>query len=233
MSASGTRIAAAVVALTTLVCVVVVAGDEPIRGDGTETPYIPTPADLREVGVITDDFPVPGALPPEIYPAEAWGVSAPGPPAWLPWALVAIALVWFGAQLARELAGMRIARPRWRRRAAPDEPPADDPVPDATVAPRAVAAAAPLREPADARGAVIEAYARMEQVLAERELGRRASEAPREYLRRVLVARGAPEDSLTALTSLFEEARFSRHLVTDSEAREAARELQAVERAMS
>ena len=51
------RIAAAVIALTTLICVVVVAGDGPIDGGGSgePAPYTPTLSDLREAGVVTDD----------------------------------------------------------------------------------------------------------------------------------------------------------------------------------
>ena len=111
-----------------------------------------------------------------------------------------------------------------------DEPAEDD----ALVARQALdAALAPLHEPADPRAAVIEAYARMEQVLAERELGRRAPEAPREYLQRVLVAEGVPETSLTSLTALFEEARFSRHPIPESVSRHAANELQAARVALA
>src|SRR4051794_18194107 len=165
MSASGPRIAVAVIVLTTLIGIVALAGDEPLRRGGSPAPYSPTRADLREIGVITDDFPVPGALPPDVFPAEAWGISPPGPPSWLPWALVALALPWAGVRLAREPVTWRIGRPRLPRRAAADGPAEDD----ALVAQQALdAALAPLHEPADPRAAVIEAYARLEQVLAER-----------------------------------------------------------------
>jgi hypothetical protein len=225
------RIAAAVIALTTLICVVVVAGDGPIDGGGGEpAPYMPTPSDLREAGVVTDDFPVPGALPPEVFPAEAWGIGPPGPPAWLPWALVAIVLLWVAFRLGRDIRAGRIEPPRWRRSPAPEVAP--EPA-DLGLARRAVdAALAPLHEPGDPRAAVIEAYVRMEHVLAERDLGRRAAEAPREYLHRVLVERGVPERSLTALTALFEEARFSRHPIPESASRAAAAELRAVRTAL-
>jgi Domain of unknown function (DUF4129) len=229
MSASGSRIAAAVIALTTLISVVAVTGGEPLARGGEPEPYIPTREDLLEAGVIDADFPVPGALPPEVFPAEAWGIGPPGPPAWLPWALVAVALLWVALGLVREV---RAGRIEWRpRRAAPEEPPHED---DAVVARAAIdAALAPLRDPADPRAAVIEAYARMEQVLAGRALGRRAAEAPREYLRRVLGQRGAPERSLSALTALFEEARFSRHPIPESASRDAAAELRAVRAALA
>jgi hypothetical protein len=70
-------------------------------------------------------------------------------------------------------------------------------------------------------------------VLAERELGRRTPEAPREYLRRVLRERGLPEEPLTTLTALFEEARFSSHPIPESARRRAARELRSARAALS
>jgi hypothetical protein len=196
------------------------------------------------LGVITSDFPVPGALPPEVFPPEAYGLGPPGLPAWLPWALGLIGaavLALLAVRILRMLMSVRIRwrRPRlgrwwrWRRRAgtAPSEATAGGParvVPgdEAGVARQAVdAALASLREPADPRAAVIEAYARMERVLAERQLGRRTPEAPREYLQRILCDQGMPEESLTTLTALFEEARFSRHAIPESAPRRAAREL--------
>jgi Domain of unknown function (DUF4129) len=231
---SGSRVTAAVIALTMLICIVVVAADGPITsGGGEPAPYIPTRQDLREAGVITDDFPVPGALPPEVFPAEGWGIHPPGPPPWLPWALVAIVLLWLAVRLALDLRAGRIERPRWRRHTGPEVEPAE-PEDDVALARRAVdAALLPLREPADPRTAVIEAYVRMEAVLVELRLGRRAAETPREYLKRVLVERGAAEASLTSLTELFEEARFSRHPIPESSARRAASELAAVRAALA
>jgi Domain of unknown function (DUF4129) len=100
---------------------------------------------------------------------------------------------------------------------------------DAETARHAVEAALePLREPTDPRAAVIEAYARMERVLAERELARRMAEAPREYLGRVLRVQGMPERSLTTLTALFEEARFSLHPIPHSAPGRALTELETV-----
>jgi Domain of unknown function (DUF4129) len=241
MGASGSRIAAAVIGLTTLICVVAVAGDGPLRTE--EEPYIPTRDELRDIGVITSDFPVPGALPPEVFPAESYGLGPPDPPAWLLWVLAAIAAAFVlvaGVRLARKARTWRIGWPRlrlrgwWRRRnreASSDGPviePAEvEEEDDARIARQAVdAALAPLREPADPRAAVIEAYARMEQVLAELQLGRRAPEAPREYLRRVLREYDMPEESLTTLTTLFEKARWSHHPITESASRRAASELE-------
>jgi hypothetical protein len=68
------------------------------------------------------------------------------------------------------------------------------------------------RDP-DARRAVIGAYARMESTLAAHGLPRRPSEAPLEYLQRVLgrltISAGATE----RLTQLFERAKFSLHAI--------------------
>jgi len=233
MQAVRIRTGAVAVALTTLISVVAIAGREPLRGtpgEPTETPN--QPADV--VVAPPPEFPVPGALPPEEFVIEPDEESAT--PAWLLWTIAASALAAVLAavvMLARLLGGRR----GWRRRRRGDRPtaPATTVVrasngsmeEDAEVARRAVdAAVEPLRQPADPRSAVIEAYARMEQVLAERELGRRTPEAPREYLARVLREQGLPERSLTTLTALFEEARFSLHPIPQSAPRVALSELE-------
>lgn len=70
-----------------------------------------------------------------------------------------------------------------------------------------------LRNEADPRKAVIAAYARMEKILAGHGLGRRASEAPLEYMHRVLIDLRVSEDAVAKLTSLFERAKFSEHAI--------------------
>lgn len=68
----------------------------------------------------------------------------------------------------------------------------------------------------DARRAVIAAYARMEAVLARNGLRRRPSETPLEYLRRILLGLTARADAVRQLTSLFEQAKFSRHDIDEA-----------------
>ncbi len=122
-------------------------------------------------------------------------------PAWLPWTILAIVLVAI-------LAGVAVLVLR-RGRA-----PADAPEPAA--AGEAVRAAiAALQADADPRGAVIAAYAAMQRTLATHGLVRSPSEAPREFLRRVLVADRAAEEDAGTLTGLFEEARFSTHPISE------------------
>ena len=242
------RTAVAVIVITALVCVVAAAGDDPIRKRPER--YVPSHSELMEIGVISSGYPIPGQLPPEVFPTEAFGLGPPGPPAWLWWLLGAIgaaAVVWVAVRIVRELLRIRwriprLGRPRWpsrrRARTAPDPAPAVEPVqvvPDeAAVAREAVdAALAPLREPTDPRAAVIEAYARMEHVLATRGIGRQTAEAPREYLERVMRDQGMPERSLTALTALFEEARFSRHPIPESARHRATSELNAARDALA
>ncbi len=70
-----------------------------------------------------------------------------------------------------------------------------------------------LESEPDARRAVIAAYARMETVLARNGLKRRPSETPVEYLRRILLGLTSRGDSVSRLTSLFEQAKFSRHSI--------------------
>jgi hypothetical protein len=73
----------------------------------------------------------------------------------------------------------------------------------------------------DARTAVIAAYARMERVFARHGLRRRASETSLEYLRRILLGLTGRADAVRRLTSLFEQAKFSRHEIDGSMKQEA------------
>jgi hypothetical protein len=70
-----------------------------------------------------------------------------------------------------------------------------------------------LRNEADPRKAVIAAYARMERILAAHGLPRRPSEAPQEYLERVLVELQVSKKAVERLTELFARAKFSQHEV--------------------
>jgi hypothetical protein len=100
-----------------------------------------------------------------------------------------------------------------RRRRAPALQP-DEPVAEAVVA-VLDEALDDLGDERDPRGAVIAAYARMEDVLAEHGLGRRPAETPYEYLARVLTDLRASERSARRLTELFEWAKFSTHEVSE------------------
>jgi hypothetical protein len=68
-----------------------------------------------------------------------------------------------------------------------------------------------LRSEPDPRKAVIGAYAKMERTLAARGFPRHESEAPLEYLGRILAIVEGSGHSARRLTKLFERARFSPH----------------------
>ena len=68
-----------------------------------------------------------------------------------------------------------------------------------------------LRAERDPRRAVIRAYARLERVLAAHGIPRRPSDAPLEYLNRVLLGLSVSTESVQRLTPLFERAKFSHH----------------------
>jgi hypothetical protein len=70
-----------------------------------------------------------------------------------------------------------------------------------------------LRAEPDPRRAVIAAYARLERVLAAHGLPRKPSEAPFEYLTRMLTNLLVSDRAARALTDLFERAKFSQHAV--------------------
>jgi hypothetical protein len=216
------RTVAAAIALTLLVSVVAIAGREPLqRTDGEPS------GERRASAENTRAVPKrKGPLPPEVFiilPDEGFSM-----PPWLLWTIAGIVLTAVAIGALLHVRRPRLWGPRRRRArrsaAEPEagEAPSAGTEDDAEVAALAIEAALEsLRDPVDPRGAVIAAYARMERVLAERELGRRTPEAPREYLARVLSERGMPERSLTTLTSLFEEARFSLHPISYDASRRA------------
>jgi len=78
-----------------------------------------------------------------------------------------------------------------------------------------------LRNEPDPRKAVIGAYANMERTLAARGVPRHESEAPVEYLKRILDVVSASSHSVRRLTALFSRARYSPHEI-DAEMKEQA-----------
>jgi len=80
----------------------------------------------------------------------------------------------------------------------------------------------------DPRSVVIKAYVDIERVLALQGLPRWPSEAPREYLMRVLSSFDVGLANIERLTTLFEVARFSIHQVDDIDAAEAMSVMEAV-----
>ena len=109
MEAARIRTGAVAIALTTLVCVVAIAGREPLRGtpgERTETRH--QPADV--VVPPPSEFPVAGALPPDVFVIEP--DEEPGAPAWLLWTIAASTLAAALAALvvlARDLRGRVVA----------------------------------------------------------------------------------------------------------------------------
>jgi hypothetical protein len=86
-----------------------------------------------------------------------------------------------------------------------------------------------LRAEREPRRAVIRAYARLERVLAAHGIPRRPSDAPLEYLQRVLVGLSASPESARRLTLLFERAKFSQHEVDPEMKDEAIAALQTLQ----
>ncbi len=85
-----------------------------------------------------------------------------------------------------------------------------------------------LRAEPDPRRAVIAAYARLERVLAAHGLPRKTSEAPLEYLGRMLGGLSVSPPAARRLTDLFERAKFSQHAVAAEMKEEAIDALETV-----
>ena len=85
-----------------------------------------------------------------------------------------------------------------------------------------------LRLDPDPRRAVIRAWARLEDLLAEHRLPRRPSEAPTSYVARVLDHLATSAAAVEGLRATFERAMFSRHLIGRADQAAAADALAAV-----
>jgi Domain of unknown function (DUF4129) len=122
--------------------------------------------------------------------------------AWIPvlvtLALIGVAVVgmWWSGRARRRARGERRRNPLSEAVAAAVDESLDD-----------------LRAEPDPRRAVIAAYARLERVLAAHGLPRSPSEAPLEYLRRMLTELSVSPAAAKRLTDLFERAKFSQHAV--------------------
>jgi len=86
-----------------------------------------------------------------------------------------------------------------------------------------------LRAEQDPRRAVIAAYARLERVLGAHGISRRPSDAPLEYLHRVLHDLPVGPEAVMRLTQLFAWAKFSAHEVEEGMKEEAIAALQALQ----
>lgn len=122
-------------------------------------------------------------------------------PSWLPWTVLAIVAV----ALASAAVLLTLGRAR----------PADERSETSAARAAVEAAIEALGTITDPRSAVIAAYASMERTLAAHGVARLPAEAPREYLRRVLVETDGTARDAGTLTGLFEEARFSTHPVPE------------------
>ena len=111
-----------------------------------------------------------------------------------------------------------------RRRQRDDASP--EPTDDVAQARRAIDdSLAGLAGPGEPRLAVIVCYARLLEGLEGVGAGRQRSEAPFEHLARVLATLGVRPEPLERLTSLFAEARFSTHEITEEHRADAERAL--------
>lgn len=139
-------------------------------------------------------------------------------------AQLAIAAVVF---LCAAGAAAAVIRQRTRRRGPKDRPGRDAPqrrhaVPDAESVSRLLRhGAAAMSGVDDPRDAIITCYAAMERDLAAAGVGRDAAQTPSELLRAAVVAGAVARRPATALTRLFELARFSGMPMTTGHRRQA------------
>jgi len=153
---------------------------------------------LEGVGVTLPQVPGAGGVTPTAAGQESYEAEF----AWIPVSItlgllaVAVAGVWWSARSRRRARGGHSGDPLADALAAAVDESLDD-----------------LRAEPDPRRAVIAAYARLERVLASYGLPRKTSEAPLEYLGRMLGQLSVSPPAARRLTDLFERAKFSQHEV--------------------
>lgn len=153
---------------------------------------------LEGVGVTLPQVPGAGEVTPATPGQEGYEAEF----AWIPVSItlgllaVAVAGVWWSGRSRRRVRGERGGNPLADALAAAVDESLDD-----------------LRAEPDPRRAVIAAYARLERVLASNGLPRKTSEAPLEYLARMLGQLSVSPPAARRLTDLFERAKFSQHAV--------------------
>jgi len=142
----------------------------------------------------------PTLLPPARAPARAHTGYEPH------FAATPVAIVLAAAGIAA-LAAILASRSRRRER----EPPELGPSLARSLADVLSETLDDLRAEPDPRKAVIAAYARLERALAAFGVPRRPSDAPEEYLQRILIDLEVGARHAARLTQLFEDAKFSSH----------------------
>lgn len=119
--------------------------------------------------------------------------------------------------VAAVVVALVLAARRWRPGPAAVEPDrAEEDHDRAVMAASVDAGARQLDLPGDPRQAIIAAYALLLEGLAACAQGRHPAETPLEHLERVLAALDVRPEPLRELTTLFGEARFSDHPMTDA-----------------
>lgn len=145
-------------------------------------------------------LPMVSGLPAGLFLAAAFGLSL-------------VVLVWF-LQIGSLL-----------RRPQPFEPPSKS---RAAAAEAVTATIQELELGGDVRAAILACFDRFCRLLGERGVREQASLTPRELESFAVRSLQVSEDSAEALTSLFEEARYSRHLLSEADRDRAVESLQRI-----
>lgn len=150
------------------------------------------------------------------------------PPDWLGTLLLTLAALLLLALVAAVL--VRLYR-AWRPLPHPEDPTTDAPAIDVLVDAEGERLARSLQE-GSPRNGIVECWHRLELLVAEAGHARRPDETSTELVTRVLDAYPVPADALAGLASLYREARFSRHELSERQRAQAADALDGIRAAL-
>lgn len=222
---TGSRTPPALAAVVLLLCALVAATSAPVGWTGAELPW----SDPATSAADTDDRPDEDAARSDeqtrkqgdtarVVPSEVGDAGR---------LLLAGAVLAAAAAVALAVLRLRLVRRRGRltgraseRSGAPPMADPDEEEPDDVLAGalddglEALATGSP-------RNAIVATWLRLEEAVSSERFPRRPSETPTELVARALTAYHLDPAATARLADLYEEARFSRHPVTEAHRREA------------
>lgn len=212
-----------------LLCALVAATSTPARWTGVELPWSDPVTSADGTDELPDDADRAGAAGDRDPGRDEAGRVVPGDLRTAGRLVLGLGLALAAGLVALAVLRFRLVRRRRRltgraaeRRGATR---AEDPAPDEAADPLVAALESGARslEEGSPRNAIVAAWLRLEDAVTADGFPRRPAETPAELVARALTTYRLDATAIGTLADLYEEARFSRHAVTEAHRAEAGR----------